>query len=271
MRYLIIAVICGSIFFGSTGLAANFPHRDKYPEVNIIELSDLKSGYDAGDIIVVDVRSKGEFETIHIKNAVNIPYGTANFIKDLNRLAQMNSNKKIAVYDNGAKCLKSYKAAEDAFDFAMISNIYTFESGVSTWAQFYPSDTLLFGKELKDPKGQLISKEQVNKQSLDFEAFKEKAISADAVVFDIREPIQRSKDLPGMKRVLPIPIEKVINNIINKDRLKEKKLCFFDQVGDKVKWLMYYLVDNEYVNYYFLEGGATSVLEDQEYKISLRN
>lgn len=269
MRYVIIALICGAIFLASSSIASSFPHRDKYPDVDIIELMDLKSGYDKGEFVVVDVRSIGEFETIHLKNAVNIPYGDANFIRDLNRLAAKNSDKKIAVYDNGVKCLKSYKAAEDAYDFAMIENVYAFDGGVSAWAESYPADTILFGSVLKDPKGELISEEQVSKQSLTFEAFKEKATGADAVVFDLREPIQRNKNLPGMKRVLPIPIEKLITNILQKERLKEKKLCFFDQVGNKVKWLMYYLIDNDYADYYFLEGGATAVLEEQEYRISL--
>lgn len=40
----------------------------------------------------------------------------------------------------------------------------------------------------------------------------------------------------------------------------------FDQVGKQVRWLMYYLVNSGYTNYFFLDGGATAILKEQEYR-----
>ena len=48
--------------------------------------------------------------------------------------------------------------------------------------------------------------------------------------------------------------------------MKDKQLVIFDQVGKQVLWLMYYLEDKGYKNYYFLKGGATSVLKEQKYR-----
>jgi len=48
--------------------------------------------------------------------------------------------------------------------------------------------------------------------------------------------------------------------------MKDKQLVIFDQVGKQVLWLMYYLEDKGYKNYYFLKGGATSVLKKQKYR-----
>ena len=108
MRYLICAICWGVVaLLVSPGIAGNFPYRDKYPEVNVVELSDLKGGYDKGEFILVEVRAKGEFDTIQIKNAVNIPYGNAHFSRDINRLAKSNPNKKIAVYDNGCSYISN--------------------------------------------------------------------------------------------------------------------------------------------------------------------
>ena len=57
-----------------------------------------------------------------------------------------------------------------------------------------------------------------------------------------------------------------IKNIIDKGNMKDKSLFIFDQVGKQVNWLMYYLVDNGYSNFYFLDGGATAVLKSQDYR-----
>ena len=77
MRYLIFMWCCGVVFFlVSSSIAGDFPYREKYPEVNIVELADLKSGYDSEDFIIVDVRSKVEFETILIKKLLIFPMVT---------------------------------------------------------------------------------------------------------------------------------------------------------------------------------------------------
>ena len=268
MRYFISTICLGFIFiFTSTCTAGNFPYRGKYPEINILELTDLKSAYDSGNFIIIDVRSKTEFEAIQIKNAINLPYADAKFTHKLLSISKKNLNKKIAVYCNGIDCIKSYKAAEDAL-YAMIPNVYTFDAGIAIWAQTYPSETLLLGKELKNPVKQLISNEKFISKNLDFETFRKKALSSKAVVIDARDPIQRTQALPGLEKNLHIPVDKFVSNIISKGHLKDKQLFIFDQVGKQVKWLMYYLEINDYKDFYFLNGGATAVLKEQDYRVS---
>ena len=72
--------------------------------------------------------------------------------------------------------------------------------------------------------------------------------------------------MPGFENALPIPLDKLVKNVIKKGNLKNKQLLIFDQVGKQVRWLMYHLVDQGYDDFYFLEGGATSVLKVQEYR-----
>lgn len=44
-----------------------------YPEVPRIPLAEAKARYDAGTALFVDVRSQGEYETAHIRNAISLP------------------------------------------------------------------------------------------------------------------------------------------------------------------------------------------------------
>ena len=70
----------------------------------------------------------------------------------------------------------------------------------------------------------------------------------------------------GLEMVKAIPLNKFIPNFVSKKVHQNKPLFIFDQVGKQVRWLEYYLVENGYTEYYFLAGGATSVLTTQKYK-----
>lgn len=246
-------------------LAADFPHRKDFPDVAVIELADLKAGYDDGSIIMVDVRSDVEFETIRPKKAQHVNLGNKNFLANLKALVEANPGKKMAAYCNGVTCLKSYHAAQQAKEGGF-ANVVAFDAGIPAWAKAYPSETLLIGKEVTDPDKQLISKADFLKACVDFETFKKKADEPNVVVIDARDPQQRTEALPGFDKALPIPLDKLIRNVISKGNMKDKKLLIFDQVGKQVDWLQYYLIEYGYTDYLFLEGGATSVLKEQKYR-----
>lgn len=245
--------------------ANGFPYRKDYPEVPIIELADLKIGYDSGEFLIVDVRSSLEFDTIQIKNAVHIPLAKVLFEDKLIALTKENPGKKIAMYCNGVTCLKSYEAVEGARE-AGLKNVYAFDAGIPAWANAYPSETLLLGKEIIDPGKQLIPDSEFEKLSLDFASFKQKATNNNAIVFDTRDVIQRTRDLPELEDVKFVPLDKFIRMVVNRGVMKKNSLLIFDQVGKQVKWLMYHLVNQGYTEFYFLKGGATAVLKEQQYQ-----
>lgn len=266
MRYLTLLSV--SIIFtllSTTCLAEKLPYRKDYPQAPIIELADLKAGYDKGEFIIVDVRSALEFETIHVKKAVHIPMSNILFERKLKVLSAKNPGKKIAVYCNGITSIKSYNAVERAVNAGM-HTVYAFDAGIPSWANAYPTETLLLGKEIINPGKQLIPKKEFKKVCLDFETFMKKAAAGNAVVLDTRDAIQRTKDLPGLGGVRPIPLDKLNRNVVSKGMLKENSLLIFDQAGTQVKWLMYLLRDQGYADFYFLKGGATSVLKEQKYR-----
>ena len=51
-----------------------FPMRARYPDVDIITTADLAKQYNG--VVIVDVRTKYEYDTLHIKDAINIPLST---------------------------------------------------------------------------------------------------------------------------------------------------------------------------------------------------
>ena len=179
-------------------------------------------------------------------------------------------SRKVAIYDNGGDNIKSYLAAAEGFLFAMLPNLYAFDAGIVSWAKKYPELTLLMGEDLSKNGKSLITEEELNKHLLAQDTFVAKASAKGVEVFDLRDPIERKKDLPVQNNtVLKIPMEKFVNNIVSKGNLKDKPLYVFDQVGGKVQWLMYHLVANGYTDFYFLYGGATSILKEQDYSVKL--
>ncbi|MHB8810748.1 MAG: rhodanese-like domain-containing protein [Desulfobulbaceae bacterium] len=214
---------------------------------------------------MVDVRSDIEFETIRPKKAQHVNLTNQNFLPNLKTLVEANPGKKFAVYCNGVTCLKSYHAAQQAKEGGL-PNVLAFDAGIPAWARAYPVETLLIGKELSDPDKQLIPKSEFQKYCVDFATFTQKAAEPNTVVIDARDPMQRTEKLPGFEKAMPIPLDKLIRNVVSKGNMKDKKLLIFDQVGKQVDWLQYYLVEYGYKDYLFLEGGATSVLKEQKYR-----
>lgn len=244
----------------------DFPYREFYPDVPILELEAAKKAYEKNEAVFVDIRSSMEFEAIHIKKAVAVDFSMLKYLDELQQVWKNNPGRKIIVYDNGISSVKSYICVQDAMDSG-IKDIYAYDGGIQAWAEKYPQDILLLGEQLEDPAAQLIPYEKFLEILLDFDTFKQKiAASPNAKIIDARDPKQRVEKIEGLEKALPIPLNKFIQNIINKERMKEDQLFIFDQVGGQVRWLMYYLEKHNYENYYFLEGGATAVLNEQKYR-----
>ncbi len=244
--------------------ASNFPHRKDFPSVLPIESEQLIQEYESNNVIIVDVRSKIEYDVIHPKGAIHIPVSNVNFVKNVDKLIKENPGKKIAFYCNGITCLKSYKATKKALD-AGLDNCFAYDAGIPAWASLFPENTLLLGKEIVDPEKQIIPKTEFKKKCASFDDFKTQLANSGGIAIDVRDHIQRTKKLTGLEKAKPIPLDKFIPNFVERKVNQDKHLFIFDQVGKQVRWLEYYLVENGYQNYTFLKGGATDVLKVQVY------
>lgn len=230
--------------------ADDFPYRKDFSDVKVIETEELNNEYN--DVIIVDVRSKFEFDVVHILSAKHVPISQASFSKDLEALRGKSDSKKLVFYCNGHTCKKSYhavqKAAESGFE-----NIYAYDSGIFDWISAYPDKGVLLDETPVD-KSKIIPKSDLKARLLELADFKAKCEGENAVVIDIREPFQR-ENIPDIKNIKNIPLDRLLA-LLNKGEFKDKELCIFDAVAKQVDWLQYHLNAKGYTNYHFLKGGA---------------
>lgn len=231
-----------------------FPNRKLFPAVPVISMQDLYKEMDK--VIIVDVRSKYEYDTINIVKAVNIPVQGLDFVDRMKALRKQNPKTTIVAYCNGKTCKKSYEAVQKCRD-EHIQNVIAYDQGIFDWAKTYPQTSQLLGKSPVNVN-KLISKADLEKHLVSVEQFDKLAALKDVIVLDIREPLQREgvSLYPGIDRSADLDDKKMLDKYINDAKRNNKALLVYDGVGKQVVWLMYYLEDKGLTNYAFLKGGA---------------
>ena len=236
----------------------DFPGRLKYAHVPYITIEQLYNEYD--DIIIVDARSPYEFETLRILSAVNIPLSlnNSNYTQKLKELREKHPDKKIVFYCNGHTCMKSYKAVHRAKVIAKIDNVMAFDAGIFDWANAHPDKAILLEKTPVD-LADLISKEKYKKHVLPALDFINQS-AADTIILDVRSRHQREglSLFSGYEMTVPMGNKRKLNKYIQLAKNENKKLFIYDAVGKQVRWLQYYLEQQNAGEYYFMEGGAAA-------------
>jgi len=274
---IVFALTIGVISSSAFGEPEGFPGREKYPDIPYIELNDLYAQRD--NVIIVDARSKLEFETLRIKNAVNIPIADEFFENELYRLRRT-TDKTIVFYCNGHRCYKSYQAVKRAQE-ADISNVIAYDAGIFDWATRYPKESVLLGNSPINPKS-LIAKNVFKSRLMDPDTFSSSIVESidQSVVIDIRDKFQRAAVgfYPGIERWAALDDRNKLFAYIRKAKLENKTLYFYDEVGKQVRWLQYALEEAGVKKYYFMEKGARAyykMLTDLEWnknkKVAQRN
>ncbi|MCY9547188.1 ArsR/SmtB family transcription factor [Lysinibacillus xylanilyticus] len=94
-----------------------------------IALSDLLSRMEKGEVLLLDVRPKEEYEEAHIPGAVSIP------IEELGeRISSLPTNCDVVAYCRGPYCLMSAEAVKILKSKGI--NAFRMEQGVKEWLQF---------------------------------------------------------------------------------------------------------------------------------------
>ncbi|USD44055.1 rhodanese-like domain-containing protein [Vibrio sp. SCSIO 43135] len=234
-------------------IASEFPYRSEYPDVKTIELSELRAMMTEVDI--VDVRSKLEFDVLHVKGAKHITLSNKGFENKVKKL--ISNSKAIVFYCNGITCRKSYVAAQRAMAVG-VNNVVAFDGGVFSWAEVYPQDSILLGATLDD-KNKIISNDKFDEHLLEPSDFKEQASNSETLVVDVRDPIQRDILIFTNVGSRNIPIERFESFL--KTQSKDQKIMIYDAVGKQVQWLQYILEGQGYSNYYFMKDGVEGFVE----------
>ena len=249
MKKLAGLLVC-LLLFSTVSAEEGFPLREKYKGVPYIEIGDLQKEY--SDVIIVDVRSKFEFDIVRINKAVNSLVSKATFLKEVEKIRAKDGVQKLIFYCNGHTCKKSYQATEKALK-AGFKNVFAYDAGIFDWIKAYGDKGTLLGQTPVDAS-KILSKDALAAKSLDWGKFKATSGDSGAMVIDVRDPIQRKKKL-GLKGTKNIPLDRM-KNLLKARKFQDKKLLIFDAVGKQVKWLHYYLEENGYKNYFFLTKGV---------------
>jgi rhodanese-related sulfurtransferase len=255
-----IVLVLGALFV-QVAFADEFPLRKDFPGLKTMTTAELADRLDRGDAVVIDVRSDFEFATIRVDGAHLVPLAKKTFANDLEAHRAKDAATPLVFYCNGTTCAKSYRAAKKAEE-AGFANCYVYDAGIFAWTKTHPEKAYLMGSTPADP-AKLISKEALRQKTLDFESFKSKATEADALVVDIRDPVQRKVRLEvGKERNIPLDR---FHNVLDRGDMKDKQLLIYDAVGKQVRWLMYHLEDKGYTNYAFLDGGVRKAIGDKKH------
>lgn len=249
-----VALIATAIVTGTSAFAKDlFPHRANYPDVQYIERADLESRYE--NVVIVDVRSRYEYDTIHVTGALNIPVSKSSFAGGVKEL-RARTNKTIVFYCNGHTCSKSYKATRKA-QTAGVKNVLAFDAGIFDWSRNNPKRAVLLGQSPINPKD-LISKKAFKKSLLKPEKFQKYAERPDVIVLDVRSRLQRAGTglFPFYEKYAGLDNQEKLDRYIAKARRENKTLLAYDAVGKQVRWLEYYLRKKGVKKYNFMKGGA---------------
>jgi rhodanese-related sulfurtransferase len=232
--------------------AANdeYPYRMRYPDVLTMTTEELAKRIN--EVLVIDVRSKYEFDTLHVKDAINVPL-TTSFGEKMVQL-RAKHNKPFVFYCNGKTCHKSYDAALLAGK-ARLANLYAYDAGIFDWAKAQPEKTVLLGRSPIVPEN-LIDESSFKARLIEPKDFVAR-VGDKSVVLDVRDRVQRDTPLfPFKEQRAQLDDMKKIDAVIEDARAQKKTLLVYDQTGKQVQWFQYYLENKGVKDYYFMKGGA---------------
>jgi len=240
--------------------ADEFPVRKLYPAVPTVESEELHKR--KNNVIIVDVRSGYEYQTLRMLDALNIPLASPNYIQEMQKVRNTNPGKEIVVYCNGRTCKKSYKATQKCRDHN-IKNVTAFDVGIFDWARKYPDQAILLGETPVNPS-KLIAKSDFKKKLLTPKKFEALMVKENIIVMDIRDRFQREAIslYPSIEKRVYLDDHAKLDQFINQAIQENKTMLIYDAAGKQVRWLMYYLEKKGVKNYAFMKGGAHAYFAD---------
>ena len=230
--------------------AQEFPGRAIYPKVPVIETDRLAQQFD--QVTIVDVRSRYEYDTLHIDGAVNIPLNGKGFVDKVRTLQE--NGKPVVFYCNGHSCYKSYKATRKALQ-AGLNQVMAYDAGVFDWARAYPERAVLLGEKPLDPN-RLISREQLNAHLLSPQEFA-KRTQGDVEILDVHDATQRGliEIFPFRQTNIALDDTRRLEDYLKRVKASGRPLLVYDAAGKQVRWLQYRLQQAGVKNYWFMKGG----------------
>ena len=258
MRSLLVSFLI--LWFGLVMASANassteFPGRAEFPDIPVYELSKLKKSFN--QVVIVDTRSKYEYDTLKIKGSIHIPVASKKFEQEVQKL-RIRTDKPIVFYCNGRTCYKSYLAVKKS-TVAGIKNTFAYDAGIFEWTKAQPEKSELLGRSPVNPK-KLLDSKIYQARLLNPNEFSDRILSTGnrSMVLDVRDLYQRAGVgfYPGKERWVSLDDKAKLAKFLEKAKAKKKVLFIYDEVGKQVRWLQYALEEMGIKDYYFMDKGA---------------
>lgn len=254
---LVISTLASS-HLASANEANTFPLRKVYPDVRVIDTTNLTGKLD--ELTVIDVRPSFEYELLHIKGAINLPIEDIKFIENAKK-ANAETGKALVFYCGNANCAKSYQAVMKVRQVLGLDRTWAYDSGIEAWTKINPQLTISLDQPL-DPK-KMISEEKFKAHLLLPKDFVSKATAdTNAKVIDLRDRSQTDGVSLFPLREIRTNLDIVsLKKIIADAKQANQAIYFYDYSGNKIKSLQYLLEDMGMKEYYFMQGGMGGYYE----------
>jgi len=128
-KLLLLTTILTLLAAASIAFSAEKP-LEPYTVVTSEETKAMIDRHEPG-LVVIDARSPAEYQEVHIKGAVNIPW---TMLEKDSTLLTMPKNAKLVFYCNGFKCGKSPKAARLAASLGY-TDLHVMSEGMPAWEE----------------------------------------------------------------------------------------------------------------------------------------
>jgi len=97
----------------------------------MVNLEFSKFHFDAGSAIFIDARDSEDYESGHIKDAINIPYDYYEDYEDV--IDELNDGALYIIYCNGEDCSLSIDLADYLYHEKLFDKVLVFEGGWPEW------------------------------------------------------------------------------------------------------------------------------------------
>lgn len=252
-----------SAMISDEAMSKKFPNRKFYPGLNYISTKQMVNDVKAGKYLIIDARPALGYQTLRIKEAVNIHSGDKQFVEKLMTAVNEN-NKPIVFYCGGLTCLKSYKASVKAIDELrkkkIKRDVFTYDSGISAFAYASPELVLKNGEEVsaENPILNVKKLKKHAKSAEDFTALINNDEDGKFVILDVRENKQQILRKLFMfkkeKKITVLEPDKLIE-FLNEVKASNKTLMVYGAVEKQIESIFQLIKAAGNKKWFYLEGG----------------
>ncbi len=153
-----------------------------YPSVKTLSIKAFNTRLD--DLFILDVRTRFEYDIIHIKGSFHLSRDKSDILISDSRIKTESLDKPVVFVGNDSSDTRPYKSALSE-RFQEIPTFFVLEEGVLTWAEAFPEKSVLMEVTPADPE-HILPRASHAKNLLNLESFIEAASEPGALVIDAR-------------------------------------------------------------------------------------